>query len=161
MFQGRTIGEDYCGAFPTNTVSRSKYSDSFTFVLLLNACKFFLGFEHLKMASKLMNRRFVESGCGADVFCGGGRVVAWLTCMFSKCGSMEEDACRGFNKIAILKKHSHFGMQSSLDMRRSTQVTGNSFYKCTLENACAWWAMYILEKPMSTSFTHMGAECLC
>jgi hypothetical protein len=24
--QGRTIGEDYCGAFPTNTVSRSKYS---------------------------------------------------------------------------------------------------------------------------------------
>ncbi len=86
--------------------------DSFTFVLLLNACKVYLGFEHLKMASKLMNRRFVESGCGADVFCGGGRVgVAWLTCMFSKCGSMEEDACRVFNKIVILKKHSHFGMQ--------------------------------------------------
>ncbi len=86
--------------------------DSLTFVLLLNARKVFLSFEHLKMASKLVNRRFVESGFGADVFCGGGRVgVAWLTCMFSKCGSMEEDACRVFNKIAILKKHSHFGMQ--------------------------------------------------
>jgi hypothetical protein len=64
------------------------------------------------MASKLANRRFVESGRGADVFCGGGRVgIAWLTCIFSKCGSIEEDACRVFNKMAILKKHSHFGMQ--------------------------------------------------
>ncbi len=65
--------------------------DGFTFPLLLNACKVVLGFERLKMASKPMNRRFVESGCGADVFCGGGRVgIAWLTCMFSKRGSMRK-----------------------------------------------------------------------
>jgi hypothetical protein len=39
-------------------------------------------------------------------------------------------------------------------------VLGFERLKMASKNACVWWAMYILEKPMSTSFSYMGAECL-